>query len=86
MDLSSWFPEKSFATFRPVGTYRIPFAQFRQSPGIFKLLPRNTTPTAGLFLAGEYTESSSIQGAMLSGESAANAVLAALRADEKQGG
>ena len=31
-DMASWFPEKSFATFRPVGTYRIPFAQFRQPP------------------------------------------------------
>jgi phytoene dehydrogenase-like protein len=83
MDLSSWFPEKAFATYRPVGTYRIPFAQFRQPPGIFKQAPANTTPTVGLFLAGEYTESSSIQGAMLSGERAAAAVLDALRAEEK---
>ncbi len=83
MDLSSWFSEKAFATYRPVGTYRIPFAQFRQPPGIFKQAPANITPTAGLFLAGEYTESSSIQGAMLSGERAAAAVLDALRAEEK---
>ena len=83
MDLSSWFPEKAFATFRPVGTYRVPFAQFRQPPGIFKQLPANTTTTAGLFLAGEYTESSSIQGAMRSGERAAQAVISALQAEEK---
>ncbi|MDQ3794866.1 MAG: FAD-dependent oxidoreductase, partial [Actinomycetota bacterium] len=37
--------------------------------------PRNRTTTPGLFLAGEYTEDSSINGSMLSGEKAAREVL-----------
>lgn len=75
-DLAAWFPGKNLAKLRHLATYRIRFAQFRQSPGVFATLPSNTTPTAGLFLAGEYTSSSSIHGAMLSGEQAAQAVLA----------
>ncbi|HEX6543499.1 MAG TPA: NAD(P)/FAD-dependent oxidoreductase [Ktedonobacterales bacterium] len=74
-ELASWFPGKDLSTLRQVGFYRIRFAQFKQSPGIFATLPGNTLPTKGLFLAGEYTESASIHGAMTSGEKAAQAVL-----------
>ena len=77
-DIASWFPGKDLAKLRPVGTYRIRFAQFRQPPGIFATLPPNQTPTAGLFIAGEFTQSSSIHGAMQSGEDAARAVLASM--------
>lgn len=73
-DMAAWFPRKDLARLRHIGTYRIPFAQFRQPPGVFATLPPHEAPTAGLFLAGEYTESSSIQGAMRSGEAAAQAV------------
>jgi phytoene dehydrogenase-like protein len=76
-EMAPWFRGKDLAKLRLVGTYRIPFAQFRQLPGIFRALPANTTPTAGLFLAGEYTESSSIHGALMSGERAAQAVMRA---------
>lgn len=74
-DMAPWFPGKDLAKLRHLATYRIRFAQFRQSPGIFSQLPANTTDTQGLFLAGEYTASSSINGAMLSGEAAANEVI-----------
>jgi phytoene dehydrogenase-like protein len=74
-DMAGWFPGRDLGKLRHVATYRIAFAQFRQPPGIYATLPPNTTPTAGLFLAGEYTESSSIHGAMHSGERAAQAVL-----------
>ena len=77
-DIRSWFPGKDLATLRHLATYRVRFAQFRQSPGVFATLPANVTPTAGLILAGEYTESSSIQGAMASGEKAAQAALSSL--------
>jgi phytoene dehydrogenase-like protein len=83
-DMASWFPGKDLSKLRQVGIYRIKFAQFRQAPGVFATLPPNTTPTAGLFLAGEYTESSSIDGAMRSGAQAAQAVLRALQKDEKE--
>src|SRR5262249_25158710 len=52
-DLASWFPGKDLAQCRHLATFRIPFAQFKQPPGIFAALPPNTTPTQGLFLAGE---------------------------------
>jgi phytoene dehydrogenase-like protein len=79
-EIAPWFPNKNLAKLRHIGTYRIRFAQFRQPPGIFASLPPNVTPTAGVFLAGEYTQSSSINGAMQSGEDAARAVLASLDA------
>jgi len=74
-EMATWFPGKDLATLRQVGFFRIRFSQFKQTPGIFATLPGNTLPTKGLFLAGEYTESSSIHGAITSGEKAAQAVL-----------
>ena len=58
-----------------VSTVRVPFAQFRQPPGFVAHLPRNRTETIGLYLAGEYTVDSSINGAIQSGVNAANAIL-----------
>ncbi|MGE5334205.1 MAG: FAD-dependent oxidoreductase, partial [Nitrososphaerota archaeon] len=78
-ELAGWFPGKDLSTLRQVGAFRLRFAQFRQQPGIFATLPQNTLPTKGLFLAGEYTESSSIHGAITSGEKAAQAVLEFLK-------
>jgi protoporphyrinogen oxidase len=71
-DLSRWYPG---ADFRPLALYRIPYGQFAQPPGIHESLPENGTQTPGLVLAGEYTEDASINGSMLSGEKAAEAVL-----------
>ncbi|MDQ3794439.1 MAG: FAD-dependent oxidoreductase [Actinomycetota bacterium] len=71
-DLSEWYPE---ADFRPLALRRIPYGQFAQPPEIHRSLPRNRTTTPGLFLAGEYTADSSINGSMLSGEKAAREVL-----------
>lgn len=73
-DITRWAPEADLA---PLAVYRIPFAQFAQPPGIHAGLPGNHTRTPGLYLAGEYTEDSSINGSMLSGERAAGAALAA---------
>ena len=72
-DLSRQYPD---ADFRPLALRRIPYGQFAQPPGIHRKLPGNRTWTPGLVLAGEYTEDSSINGSMLSGEKAAEAVLA----------
>ena len=71
-DVSRWYPD---AEFRPLGLRRIPYGQFAQPPGVHEGLPQNKTGTPGLFLAGEYTEDSSINGSMLSGEKAAAEVL-----------
>jgi len=75
-DITRWAPE---ADLSPLAVYRIPFAQFAQPPGVHAGLPGNGTRTPGLYLAGEYTQDSSINGSMLSGERAAESVLAATR-------
>lgn len=61
---------------RVLAAQRIGFAQFAQPPGIYGRLPGNETGTEGLFLASEATVDSSYNGAILSGEAAAAAVLA----------
>ncbi len=71
-EISEWYPR---ADLRPLSIYRIPFVQFAQPPGTHERLPANRTATPGLVLAGEYTEDSSINGSMLSGEKAALEVL-----------
>lgn len=74
-DMAPWFPGRDLTQLRHLATYRIRFAQFRQPPGIYAKLPSNIGATGGVFLAGEYTCNSSINGAMLSGEQAANETL-----------
>lgn len=73
-DVTRWYPE---ADLRPLAIYRVPYAQFAQPPGFHERLPGNRTRTPGLVLAGEYTEDSSINGSMLSGERAAEEVMRA---------
>ncbi|GAC1398695.1 MAG: NAD(P)/FAD-dependent oxidoreductase [Ktedonobacteraceae bacterium] len=76
-EMADWFPDAHLSSWQLLAVYRIPFAQFAQPVGIFDTLPNNATSVQGLYLAGEYTQSSSIQGAMHSGEYAAQAVLKA---------
>ncbi len=76
-EMAGWFPHAHLNSWQLLAVYRIPFAQFAQPVGVFDTLPNNSTSVEGLHLAGEYTQSSSIQGAMHSGEYAAQAVLKA---------
>jgi phytoene dehydrogenase-like protein len=78
-ELAGWFPEHNLSQWQLLGLYRIPFAQFAQPAGIYDRLPDNRTDIEGLYVAGEYTKSSSIQGAMHSGEHAAKEVLKGIR-------
>ncbi len=55
--------------------YRIPYGQFAQPPGIHPGLPDNRSGRPGLFFAAEFTEASSINAAMISGEKCAEAIL-----------
>ncbi len=75
--LAGWFGVTATAPERLIalGVTRVPFAQFAQPAGVHDTLPRNTTALPGLFLAGEYTEDSSINGSLRSGEGAAGAAL-----------
>jgi phytoene dehydrogenase-like protein len=63
-------------SYRPLRIYRIPYAQFAQPPGLHPGLPDNRSGRPGLFFAAEFTEASSINAAMLSGEKCAAALLA----------
>mgnify|MGYP002760556988 CR=1 FL=1 len=74
--LSAWYPDRSFEALEPIHTDRLRFAQFAQPPGVFDDLPSVTAPDGSVYLAGDYTAWSSIQGAMESGAEAASAVLA----------
>jgi len=78
--LSSWYPERDVSGLEPIATDRIPFAQFAQPPGAHTRLPDTDEPAGRVFLAGDYTRWSSIQGALESGRRAAAAVTAAFDA------
>ncbi|WP_049926368.1 NAD(P)/FAD-dependent oxidoreductase [Halopiger goleimassiliensis] len=73
--LESWYPERRFDALEHLHTDRIPFAQFAQPPGIHDDLPDVRDPDGPVYLAGEVTRWSSIQGAMESGRQAARAVI-----------
>jgi len=71
--LATWYPEHRFDAVDLVATDRIEFAQFDQPRGFRDGLPAVDAPEGPVFLAGDYTQWSSIQGAMESGQVAADA-------------
>ncbi|WP_435076498.1 NAD(P)/FAD-dependent oxidoreductase [Halococcus sp. AFM35] len=73
--LVAWYPERRFDDCELLATDRIGFAQFAQPPGFYQDLPATDAPDGDVYLAGEYTNWSSIHGAMESGRAAARAVL-----------
>jgi len=77
--LAKWFPRSGVEADAELLDVRyIPFAQFAQPPGTRERLPANLTRLPNLIAAGEYTESSSIEGAVVSGTRAAEHLRAAL--------
>lgn len=66
------------ARYQPLACYRIPYAQFPQPQGIHPQLPDNRSPIEGLYLAGEFTEASSINAAMISGEKCAELIVSSI--------
>lgn len=71
--LEAWYPDRDFDGLETVDVHRIRFAQFAQPPGVHAALPDPDDPEGPVVLAGDYTEWSSIQGAVESGRSAAEA-------------
>ncbi|GAB7008568.1 NAD(P)/FAD-dependent oxidoreductase [Halorubrum trueperi] len=71
--LGAWFPDRDFANLETIDVHRIRFAQFSQPPGVHADLPDPDDPEGPVVLAGDYTEWSSIQGALESGRNAAQA-------------
>ncbi|PSQ27557.1 phytoene dehydrogenase [Halobacteriales archaeon QS_9_67_15] len=72
--LVTWYPEHRFDDLELVATDRIEFAQFDQPPGFGDDLPAVDAPDGSVYLAGDYTQWSSIQGALESGQVAAKKV------------
>jgi phytoene dehydrogenase-like protein len=73
--LATWYPENSFGSLDLRRTDRIQFAQVAQPPGFTTDRPAVDAPTGDVYVAGDFTEWSSIQGAMVSGRRAARALL-----------
>jgi phytoene dehydrogenase-like protein len=72
--VAGWYPEASLSDLDLLRTDRIEFAQFAQPPGIHQDLPDVRDPAGMVYLAGDYTHHSSINGALESGAAAARAV------------
>jgi phytoene dehydrogenase-like protein len=74
--IASWYPERRVDGLQFHHADRIAFAQFAQPPGFRNSLPEPRAPGGSVYLAGDYTRWSSIQGALESGRRAARAVAA----------
>jgi phytoene dehydrogenase-like protein len=75
--LAGWFGAAPVARWRHLRTYRIPFAQFDQSPGVLEPAQRPVRLGPRLFVCGDHVENASINGAMVAGRRAAEAIMAA---------
>ncbi|MFB6086123.1 MAG: NAD(P)/FAD-dependent oxidoreductase [Halodesulfurarchaeum sp.] len=73
--IASWYPAASFDGLRLLETVDVPFAQYAQPPGTHDSLPSVTAPQGSVYLAGDITTDSSINGALLSGRRASRAIL-----------
>ncbi|MFC7155260.1 NAD(P)/FAD-dependent oxidoreductase [Halomarina halobia] len=72
--LESWYPARRFDDLELLRTERVPFSQFAQPPGFRRTLPAADAPDGPVYLAGDYTRWSSIDGALESGKRAADAL------------
>jgi phytoene dehydrogenase-like protein len=79
--LDGWFGAE-VAGWRCLATYRIPFAQFDQRPGVLEPAGRPVRLGPGLYVCGDHVENASINGALASGRRAAETLLA----DQADGG
>lgn len=75
-EIAAHFPRSHRDTWELLRVYRVPWAQFAQPVGVFDGLPKQRTGTPGLILAGEYTSSSSLHGALEAGRKAAELAVA----------
>jgi len=73
--MKSWFGPAA-RSWRFLKSYRIPHAQPQQYPGALEPPQRAVRVRPGVYVAGDHRDNASINGAMLSGRRAAEAVLA----------
>ncbi len=76
-ELAGWFPGHDVSQWKLLRINRMPFVQYSQQPGFADTLPTVETAVENLYLAGEFTTYSSIDGACLSGAQCAGRILAA---------
>jgi len=74
-EVSAWSPEIGAYMWRFIRAYRIRNAQLAQPVGFIEHLPNNATQHNNLYWAGEFTENSSIDGAIRSGLDCARMIL-----------
>lgn len=72
--LGEWFGD-GVDSWRHLRTYTIPHALPRQPPGVLEPWERPVRRRAGLYVCGDHVDQGSIQGAMVSGRRAAEAIL-----------
>jgi predicted NAD/FAD-dependent oxidoreductase len=75
--MKNWFGTVA-SSWRQLKSYRIPHAQPQQLPGALEPAQRPVRVRPGIYLCGDHRDNASIDGAMLSGRRAAEAVLADL--------
>ncbi len=73
-ELQEWFGNQ-VQTWRHLRTYRLPFALPAQSPPALSPVAKSPRRCEGLWVCGDYLDTASIQGAMVSGRRAAEDVL-----------
>ena len=73
-EVVAWFPGRGVSEWQLLGVDRIEHAVYDQPPGYGRSLPSNTPGRDNLYLAGEVTTASSIQGAMESGDECARLI------------
>ena len=76
--METWFGSRAVSQWRHLRTYRIPWAQFNQSPGALEPAERSVRRGPGLYVCGDHVENASINGALHAGRRAAEAVIADL--------
>lgn len=81
-ELNVWLPDKGAYMWRFIRAYRIEHAQMAQPVGFREKLPTNATSIPGVYQAGEFTENSSIDGAIQSGLECAALLLSEREATE----
>jgi phytoene dehydrogenase-like protein len=81
-ELNEWVPDKGAYMWRFIRAYRVANAQMSQQVGFAEHTPGNATSRSGLYWAGEFTQNSSIDGAIRSGLDAAALVLSEREAAE----
>ncbi len=73
--MQTWYGPDATRAWRHLRTYRIRGAQFDQSPGALEPPERPVRRSPGLFVCGDHVENASINGALVAGRRAAEAII-----------